>query len=77
MQCFCYYNYHVDCLLIFQSKHVGQAETLTLCGLHPYTLYDFQVLCKPRLFNGRVEGFWSKPASLLIKTDEDGKDFVA
>lgn len=55
----------------WQTKHVGDAEMLTLCGLHPNTVYRFQVCCKPRLFGGRVEGFWSMPTSLLVKTDED------
>ncbi|XP_053394094.1 interleukin-6 receptor subunit beta-like [Mercenaria mercenaria] len=55
----------------WQTKHVGESETLTLCGLHPNTLYDFQVLCMPRLFGGKEEGFWSKPTPLPVRTDED------
>lgn len=55
----------------WEIKNVGELESLTLCGLRPHTTYNFQVQCKPILFGGKIEGFWSRPSSVLVKTDED------
>ncbi|KAL4236874.1 Cytokine receptor-like factor 1 [Mactra antiquata] len=55
----------------WETKEVGDAENLTLCGLRPNSLYYVQVSCLPKLFSGQEKGFWSKPAELSVKTDED------
>lgn len=48
-------------------------EILTLCGLRPHMLYEFRVVCKPRLFTGKIAGFWSNPVIVPVRTDEDGE----
>ncbi|KAH3848973.1 hypothetical protein DPMN_091358, partial [Dreissena polymorpha] len=55
----------------WETKHLGNAEEQTLCGLRPFTRYDFSITCRPLLFRGRETGFWSRPAQISIQTDED------